>query len=46
MDFLKTDAPFWKAEERDGETNWVEARRSDDDARERWDVDEAATGKS
>ncbi|MEC8129643.1 MAG: molybdenum cofactor biosynthesis protein MoaE, partial [Pseudomonadota bacterium] len=45
MDFLKTDAPFWKAEERDGETSWVEARKSDDDARERWDVDEAATGK-
>ena len=35
MDFLKTDAPFWKAEERDGETSWVEARKSDDDARER-----------
>ena len=34
MDFLKTDAPFWKAEERDGETSWVEARQSDDDARE------------
>ena len=46
MDFLKTDAPFWKAEERDGETSWVEARQSDDDARERWDVDKAATGKS
>ena len=36
MDFLKTDAPFWKAEERDGKTSWVEAKDSDDAARERW----------
>jgi molybdopterin synthase catalytic subunit len=36
MDFLKTDAPFWKAEERDGKTNWVEAKDSDDAARARW----------
>ena len=36
MDFLKTDAPFWKAEERDGKTSWVEAKDSDDTARARW----------
>ena len=36
MDFLKTDAPFWKAEERGDETNWVDARESDDAARKRW----------
>lgn len=36
MDFLKTDAPFWKAEERDGKTSWVEAKDSDDAARDRW----------
>ena len=36
MDFLKTDAPFWKAEERDGKTSWVEAKDSDDVARARW----------
>ena len=36
MDFLKTDAPFWKAEERDGKTSWVEAKDSDDAARGRW----------
>jgi len=36
MDFLKTDAPFWKAEERDGKTSWVEAKDSDDAARARW----------
>ena len=36
MDFLKTDAPFWKAEESDGETRWVDAAESDATARERW----------
>ena len=36
MDFLKTDAPFWKAEERADEKRWVEARDSDDAARDRW----------
>ena len=36
MDFLKTDAPFWKAEERGEETSWVDARESDDAARKRW----------
>ena len=35
-DFLNTDAPFWKAEERDGKTSWVEAKDSDDAARARW----------
>ena len=36
MDFLKTDAPFWKAEESGGESVWVEAAESDTEARERW----------
>lgn len=36
MDYLKTSAPFWKKEERADGANWVEARRSDDDAAERW----------
>lgn len=36
MDFLKTEAPFWKKEvTQDGE-HWLEAKQSDDDARERW----------
>jgi molybdopterin synthase catalytic subunit len=36
MDYLKTEAPFWKKEStRDG-TRWVEARDSDDQARGRW----------
>lgn len=36
MDFLKTDAPFWKAEERGDTKSWVDARQSDTDARDRW----------
>lgn len=38
MDFLKTDAPFWKKEHpADGTPGeWVEAREADDAARERW----------
>ena len=36
MDFLKTDAPFWKAEERGNDRHWVEARDSDNAARGRW----------
>ena len=36
MDWLKTEAPFWKREEgADGE-RWVAARTDDDAARERW----------
>ena len=38
MDYLKTDAPFWKKEHRvDGESGgWVDARDADDAARDRW----------
>lgn len=37
MDFLKTEAPFWKKEvTQDGE-RWLEAKQSDDLARERWE---------
>lgn len=36
MDWLKTQAPFWKrAETADGE-HWIEAKASDDDAAARW----------
>lgn len=36
MDYLKTEAPFWKKEStRDGD-RWVEARHSDDVAAQRW----------
>ena len=37
IDWLKTDAPFWKCEEwTDGARRWVEAKSSDDAARDRW----------
>lgn len=36
MDYLKTQAPFWKQEETDAGTRWVEARDSDDAATARW----------
>ena len=37
MDYLKTEAPFWKKEATPTGSRWVEARESDDAARERWD---------
>lgn len=36
MDTLKTNAPFWKKEERPAGAHWVEARHSDDAAALRW----------
>jgi molybdopterin synthase catalytic subunit len=36
MDYLKTRAPFWKQETRGEQTEWVEARTSDDLAATRW----------
>ena len=36
MDYLKTQAPFWKKERTPVGARWVEARASDDQAAERW----------
>ena len=36
MDYLKSAAPFWKAEEQDGKRVWVDARESDTEAMTRW----------
>lgn len=36
MDYLKTEAPFWKKEQTGTTTRWVDARDSDTAARERW----------
>ena len=36
MDYLKTQAPFWKKEETPGGARWVEARASDGEAAQRW----------
>lgn len=37
MDYLKTQAPFWKKEARASGEYWIEARSSDDEAAARWD---------
>lgn len=37
MDYLKTDAPFWKQETGPNGTHWVEAKADDDKARARWE---------
>jgi molybdopterin synthase catalytic subunit len=36
MDWLKTDAPFWKKEIANGQGQWVDARDADDRAMARW----------
>lgn len=36
MDYLKTEAPFWKKEVTNQGERWVDAKSTDDDARERW----------
>ena len=36
MDYLKTNAPFWKREESPQGTSWIEARDHDDAAAARW----------
>lgn len=36
MDWLKTEAPFWKKETTDAGERWVEARESDEYAKARW----------
>lgn len=36
MDYLKTQAPFWKKELTPDGERWVEARASDDEAAARW----------
>ena len=37
MDYLKTQAPFWKKEQTREGARWVEARGSDDQAAARWE---------
>ena len=36
MDYLKTQAPFWKKEATPTGEHWVDARSTDDEAMERW----------
>jgi molybdopterin synthase catalytic subunit len=37
MDFLKTNAPFWKKEDRESGAAWVDSRETDYAALRRWD---------
>ncbi|MCP4431144.1 MAG: molybdenum cofactor biosynthesis protein MoaE [Gammaproteobacteria bacterium] len=39
MDYLKTEAPFWKKETNSQNSQWVEAKSSDNLAKNRWDSD-------
>ena len=36
MDYLKTQAPFWKKEQTPDGARWVDARVADDEAARRW----------
>ncbi|MDR0250227.1 MAG: molybdopterin synthase catalytic subunit MoaE [Burkholderiales bacterium] len=38
MDYLKTQAPFWKKETTAEGAHWVDARESDDEAAARWQL--------
>lgn len=40
MDYLKTEAPFWKKEDTPQGARWVSARDSDDTAMKRWEQDQ------
>lgn len=39
MDYLKTQAPFWKKETTPAGSHWVDARESDDAALARWGIE-------
>ena len=45
MDYLKTQAPFWKCEETPQGARWVDARESDDSAAARWETAPAQAGQ-
>ncbi|GLC92394.1 molybdopterin converting factor subunit 2 [Cupriavidus sp. TA19] len=38
MDYLKSEAPFWKKEETPEGARWVDARVTDEDALKRWGI--------
>ncbi|HEX2531095.1 MAG TPA: molybdopterin synthase catalytic subunit MoaE [Burkholderiaceae bacterium] len=38
MDYLKTQAPFWKKEQTPQGTRWVDARAADDQALAKWGI--------
>jgi molybdopterin synthase catalytic subunit len=42
MDYLKTQAPFWKKEQTPTGAKWVDAREADDQAAQRWQAQHPA----
>lgn len=38
MDYLKTEAPFWKKEQTPDGARWVDARETDHQAQQRWNL--------
>ena len=38
MDYLKTDAPFWKKESSDKEEKWVDSSSNDKKKKKRWEL--------
>ena len=44
MDYLKTQAPFWKKEHTPEGAHWVDARTTDDEALRRWGLDSGNAG--
>ena len=39
IDYLKTEAPFWKKEHTEQAARWVDARSTDDEALAKWEQD-------
>ncbi len=46
MDYLKTQAPFWKKEDTPAGARWVDARVSDDQALARWGLSSNNSGQA
>ena len=46
MDYLKTQAPFWKKEDTPSGARWVDARLSDDRALARWGLASGNSGQA
>ena len=44
MDYLKTQAPFWKKETTPAGARWVDARVADDEALKRWGITASNAG--
>ena len=45
IDYLKTQAPFWKKEQTPEGARWVDARVTDDDALQKWETGSGLAGR-